>query len=139
MRKFTIFLLVAALFVATMPVNSMAYTSGGSSGGDVCAQAKNDASMDAGNNKWVWMAAGCFLSVWGILIAYVVAPSVPSTRVMGKSSEYVTNYTMCYQDTARSEQSMSAVWGCVVGTVVGLIAYVVYAVALTSAVVSTAY
>ena len=61
-------------------------------------------------------AAGCLLGVTGMLIAYVVTPTVPPERLLGKSPEYVAHYTSTYQRIVKSNQTRNATTGCVIGT-----------------------
>jgi hypothetical protein len=66
-------------------------------------------------NGTLWLAAGC-VSIFGIILAYLVEPSPPATALLGKSPEYVAAYTDAYKMTAKSIQTSKAWTGCIVGT-----------------------
>jgi hypothetical protein len=83
--------------------------------------AKADAKRDL---SWFpWFAAGCLLNVIGVGISYVVTSTPQTSRLLGKSSEYVDVYTKAYRSSARSIRAKYAWIGCGVmtatGTVVG--------------------
>ena len=134
MKKFGIVLIVVALLATCAPVMTLAY----STGGDACSQAKTDAGIDSGTSKWLWFGAGCFFNLLGVLGGYLVPMPVPSNRIMGKSADYVSNYTACYQEQSKSDNGMAAVWGCVASSVV-YIAYVVYWYVFAASVVASVY
>ena len=101
---------------------------------DVCVEAERDAETDT--NRTIWFIAGCLGGVLGLLIAHMVQPSPPATKLLGKSPEYVAVYTDCYKRKAKSIQTKTALTGCAVyaGCVVVL---VVAYVAIIAAVVSS--
>lgn len=92
------------------------------------ADAINDAQADT--NGTLWYFAGCLLGVIGILIAYVAEPSPPPARMMGKSAEYLTIYTMAYKSEARSLQGRSAIYGTLTVLAVVVVIYVIVIVAV---------
>lgn len=75
-------------------------------------QGKRDGERDAKGNA-VWFLSGCLLGGVGIIIAYVVEPSVPTEHLVGKSPEYVRGYSEGYKKKAQHKNAMNAVYGCV--------------------------
>jgi hypothetical protein len=82
------------------------------------AQGTQDAEADL--NGAIWFLAGCGLTWIGIIIAYVVDPVPPASRMMGKSPEYVVAYTAAYKAAGKSAQAHQAIIGCVVNVAVSL-------------------
>ncbi len=72
-----------------------------------CDAGRADADAEVGGT--LWFILGCF--VWGVLFAYVIAPSVPEESLKGKTAEYVRSYTECYKDVASSIQVKWAWYG----------------------------
>ncbi|MEO0076897.1 MAG: hypothetical protein ABIK19_04470 [candidate division WOR-3 bacterium] len=103
---------------------------------DIVSQARMDAEVDAKSdvNSMLWMGAGCVLGVVGILVAYLVEPSPPASRLMGKSPEYVTAYTDHYKSVSKSEQGKKAITGCAIGYGLAAIVYVIYVALIAAAV-----
>ena len=64
--------------------------------------AEQDAELDV--SKILWIVVGFFISVVGILIAYIYQPNPPATKLIDKSQEYVMFYTEAYKDKSRSIQ-----------------------------------
>ena len=107
-RKPLSFVMVMLLFF--MPILVFSQQS------DEMSRAIADATRDAQLvNTKIWGAAGCLLGVTGMLIAYVVTPTVPPERLLGKSPEYVAYYTSTYQRIVQSNQTRNATTGCVIG------------------------
>ena len=95
--------------------------------------AERDAQNDV--NKGLWFLGGCFGGVIGVIIAYGVEPSLPATRLLGKSPEYVAFYTQAYAEKAKKLQTNSALGGCCISTL-----YVaIYGVAMFAAHSSTGH
>ena len=65
-------------------------------------QGEQDAEQDV--TKILWVVVGFFISLIGILIAYIYQPSPPATRLIDKSHEYTMFYTEAYQAKSRSVQ-----------------------------------
>lgn len=63
---------------------------------------EQDAELDV--SKILWIVVGFFISVIGILIAYIYQPNPPATKLMDKSQEYVMFYTEAYKEKSRSIQ-----------------------------------
>jgi len=97
---------------------------------DACTQAKMDAQADT--NKTMWMLGGCLFGLLGVGAAYVLEPSPPASRLVGKPSEYVAYYTDCYRDEAKRIRTKGAWLGCVVGSVLSVAWYVVLVAAAAS-------
>lgn len=91
-------------------------------------QGRMDGERDGKSDvsQWLWMGAGCLFNLLGIGAAYIIVPSAPATRLLGKSSEYTAAYTEAYQNGARGSQVRNAVIGCVVGTVAYSLFYLFY-------------
>ncbi|MCK4225846.1 hypothetical protein KAX29_03035 [candidate division WOR-3 bacterium] len=100
-------LLVFMVLIILTPTISIAQTS---EIGDACDQAKRDANEDA--NRVLWYGGGCLFGIFAVGAAYVIEPSPPATRLIGKSSEYVAVYTDCYIAKKKSIRGMSALGGC---------------------------
>ena len=81
------------------------------------AAAERDAQADV--NKPIWFCVGCF-GLIGLVASYVYTPSPPTSRFIGKSSEYVQTYTTAYSTKAKSIQTRQAITGCVAGCLVGV-------------------
>jgi hypothetical protein len=84
-------------------------------------------------NTTLWFFAGCLLGWVGLLLAYVIAPEVPSQHLIGKSAEYARGFTEGYQEKAKKKQTTNALYGCIVGTVAYIGCYVIYVAAVVSA------
>jgi hypothetical protein len=95
--------------------------------GSVMAQATEDAEADS--NGVAWFFIGC-LGLLGILIAYVAEPVPPPQRLMGKSPEYVNAYVGAYKAAGKSAQGKQAIIGCLVGTGIAVVFYVILIAAL---------
>ncbi len=89
---------------------------------NACSQAKIDARIDI--SKAMWVLGGCFLGPLGVWTAYVIESSPRAARFIGKSSDYVRDYTLCYSKEVKRLRGRSAIAGCMVGTpVVGFFIY----------------
>jgi hypothetical protein len=64
---------------------------------------------------------------------------VPANRIMGKSADYVTNYTQCYQEQTKSDNGMAAIWGCVTEVGIVVIIWVIELATVATVVASTPY
>ncbi|MGB9743074.1 MAG: hypothetical protein ACPL0F_07990, partial [bacterium] len=89
-------------------------------------QGKIDGEKDA-EGQILWFGAGCLLGVVGILIAYLVPPSVPGDRLIGKSPEYVQGYTEGYQKKSREKNALWATSGCLTLTAFYLVYFLLIA------------
>ncbi len=100
---------------------------------DLCITAKRDAEKDNGGSFWMWAGLGCLGSVAGsilgivaIICGYAISMPVPVYRILGKSSDYVNEYTSCYQEYTRSANGNSALVGCLAPYVLALVAVGIY-------------
>ena len=84
----------------------------------VCSTAKNDARAA---NTVPYMVGGFCCGVFGFVFAAVSSPAVPADRLAGKSSDYTSAYTRCYQNEARGRNMKAACGGWAIGTAVGLV------------------
>ena len=91
------------------------------------AQAEDQARMDARSDVkgGTWFIVGCLLGLVGWIIAYVVEPNPPATRLLGQSPDYVAVYTDAYKREGKKVQSQKALSGCLVGTCVSVILEVI--------------
>jgi uncharacterized membrane protein YfcA len=69
----------------------------------------------------IWFLAGFACGPLGIGGAYIVPPEVPTASLLGKSSQYVLGYTAGYQKKVKAHNIGSAVAGCLVGSLVGIL------------------
>jgi hypothetical protein len=88
------------------------------------AMAKGSADGQAEGGGALWFFAGCALGVLGIVLGYVVDPTPPPERLIGKSPEWSMAYSNAYKSAAKSEQGKQAIIGCLVGTAVFVAIYV---------------
>lgn len=115
-----------ALLLVTCPLMSQQSS-------DEFVKGRIDGEQDA-KAEGIWILAGCALGVTGILLAYLVEPSVPAGQLVGKSSAYVMGYTDGYKSKTKSLNAKQAITGCVISSVAWVTLYVVL---LTSAEAST--
>ena len=81
--------------------------------------AERDAELDV--SKILWVVVGFFISLIGILIAYIYQPNPPATKLVDKSQEYAMFYTEAYQAKARNLQLTYAAIGFAIGAGIGII------------------
>lgn len=125
------FSFIMALLLFTMPLLTLAQQT------DDAAQAIADATRDAKlADTQIWGAAGCFLGVTGMLIAYAVTPTVPPEKLLGKTPEYVAYYTSTYQKLVKKDRTTRATVGCAIGTGT---AVVVWTILLSAAQAQSGY
>jgi hypothetical protein len=91
--------------------------------------ARMAAERDAGSDvsMWLWLGAGCLFNLLGVGAAYVIVPSPPASRLLGKSNEYIAAYTDMYKESARGIQVKNALIGCGISSV-GYVLYWVFVV-----------
>ena len=97
---------------------------------DARMAAEADAKSDV--SSWLWLGAGCLFNLLGVGAAYVILPSPPASRLLGKSHEYVAVYTDSYQAAARNIQVKNALIGCGLSAV-GWVLYWVFWVVIFGA------
>jgi hypothetical protein len=83
---------------------------------NACKQGEFDAQRDV--NGTLWLAIGFFGGIFGVAAAYLIEPTPPASRLLGKSPEYIQAYTDCYTSAAKSIQTKKAITGCVVSGLV---------------------
>ena len=76
---------------------------------DAVFAAEQDANTDL--NKLVWLCAGFFGNIIGVLVAYIYQPAPPLTRLYEKSEEYKLFYNDTYKAKLRSGQLTYALIG----------------------------
>ena len=127
MKHKLVFVLFAVVLLAS--VNPVIAQEGVGETSDICQRAKLDAQADV--NKMLWFGAGCLFGIFGLGAAYIIEPSPPATRLLGKPPEYVAVYTDCYRDEGKRIQTKNALVGCLIGEAAVLI---IYAIAFAGAV-----
>ena len=90
--------------------------------------AENDAKSDV--NKIIWVCAGLFGNIIGILVAYIYQPTPPLSRLFEKSDVYKMYYTDKYKDKTRSEQIIYALIGLLilVGVYIFIFGYAIFTI-----------
>lgn len=81
--------------------------------------AEQDAELDV--SKILWIVVGFFISLIGILIAYIYQPNPPATKLIDKSQEYAMFYTEAYKDKSRSIQLTYSAIGFAIGVGIGIV------------------
>ncbi len=89
---------------------------------DVCMKAEWQAERDSHKNEWLWFGGSCLFPLIGVGAAFLIEPSPPMYRLVGKPPEYQRMYIDCYKSKAKEKQINNAVLGAVTGIaiVVGL-------------------
>ena len=104
---FHISVLFMAILVFSMPLVPLAQQA--SVQAEAIAEAEADAEADVQKN--LWLVLGCFFPVLGVVAGYVIAPSPPSSKFLGKPPEYVAFYTDAYQAKSKNIQGRRALIG----------------------------
>lgn len=89
-------------------------------------QARMDGEQDAETDvsRILWIVVGFFISLIGVIIAYVYQPSPPATRLFEKSQEYVMFYTEAYKNKARSIQLTNTLIGLGISFGIGILFFI---------------
>lgn len=82
-----------------------------------------EAAAERDVDKTMWLALGCLLGVFGLAAAYLIAPNPPAQALLGKSPEYIAVYTDAYRKEGKKLQGSKALIGCLAGTAVQVVAY----------------
>lgn len=92
-------------------------------GSSDCTQAKIDGKAD-GKSKAspAWFLAGLGCGCLGVGAAFLIKPSVPSDKIMGKSAEYIVCYEQEYKKAAAGKQAGYALVGWIVWILIYTIA-----------------
>jgi hypothetical protein len=119
-------ILAMVLAVVTVPTLMQA-----SEMDDARMAAERDGKSDV--NGMLWLGAGCCCGWLAVGAAYLMEPSPPASRLLGKSPEYVTAYTDTYVATGKSAQTSNAWTGCVVNALANTVILIIYFAVLASA------
>jgi hypothetical protein len=114
--------LALAVAVLVYPTTALAQEATGTAAEGVVA---GQVDGRANTSGCLWFGAGCMFTYFGVGAAYLITPSPPATRLLGRSIEYVYAYTDAYAASARSVQTSNAWWGCILSNTVGWGLYVV--------------
>lgn len=85
----------------------------------IMQEAEADAHADVSGT--VFGIGGFFCGIFGWLAATLISPDVPSARLIGKSSNYVSIYTQAYKDKVKSIRTTAACTGWVLGSAVSVL------------------
>ncbi len=85
-------------------------------------QARIQAEQDV--TKILWIVVGFFISLIGILIAYIYQPTPPATRLIDKSHEYTMFYTEAYKAKSRSIQLTYSAIGFAVAAGISILIFI---------------
>ncbi len=77
---------------------------------DMAARRDGETAGKANASK-AWFAAGCLLDLIGVAGAYLIVPDPPAEALMGKTADYVADYTAGYKDAIRGEDTKYALYG----------------------------
>lgn len=100
-KNICIFLIILMIVTPALTQQSSDYLTGKADG------ARDGAS--AASPLWIVAGIGC--GVFGVGAAYLMPPSPPAERLIGKSPEYVAGYTESYRNSARNRQTLYACAG----------------------------
>lgn len=89
------------------------------------ARVDGERDANADTSGILWFGAGCALGAIGIVLGFVIDPSPPAARLMGKSPEYVAAYSASYKSAGKSAQGKLAIYGCATTTLVVLAIYII--------------
>jgi hypothetical protein len=96
-----------------------------------CQQAIADAKADV--SAWQWIGVGCLFTLFGVAAAYIIKPTPPPDKLLGKSPEYVESYTDCFVKQCRRTRGGNAWIGLGVSTAATLVVGIVVLAAAASA------
>ena len=88
-----------------------------------CMDGKRQAEQNI--SGFGWFAIGCVGGCIGYIIALSI-PNPPSEQLLGKSPEYVDEFTRCYQNRGKSIKRRNAMWGMITETGVLVASYIIY-------------
>jgi len=100
-----------------------------------CQEAKTAAEEDV--NGTLWFLGGCIGGIIGLGAAYIIEPDPPSQALVGKSDQYVAEYTDCYAEAGGDKQQDQALYGCLANAAATAAIYGLQAIVLTSAATTT--
>ena len=132
--------LLMVFMVLTLPATMLAAENEGSTASVTAAMANGQRDAKTDTNTFLWFAIGCgsglafgwmsYYGFAGVLAAYLIEPSVPATRLLGKSHEYIVAYTDAYKQEAKSIQTKNALYGCGTSAAIGLAGCITYIIVL---------
>ena len=96
-----------------------------------CAEAKAAAEDDV--NGTLWFLGGCLGGIIGLGAAYIIEPDPPSQALVGKSDQYVAEYTDCYAEAGGDKQQDRALYGCLTNAAATAALYGLQAIVFASA------
>ena len=103
-----------------------------------CPEAKAAAENDV--NGTLWFLGGCLGGIIGLGAAYIIEPDPPSQALVGKSDQYVAEYTDCYKNAAGDTQQTQALYGCLASVAAyGAFYAILAATAASSTATTTTY
>lgn len=119
MRKYSsILFLTLSLSLVIQPIN---FTANAFDSDDPVADARMHAAGESGGT---WFMIGCVGGLIGYIIAAAVTPTPPATALVGKDEAYVATFSDTYASEVQSSRKSNAMYGCLVGTGVSVLAYV---------------
>ena len=107
--KFHVLVIFMTGLIFSIPFVSLAQRN------SIQAEAVAAAELDAetNTNTSLWFFIGCLGGLLGLVYSNFDTPTVPASRLMGKSPEYVAFYSDAYVLKAKKLQTDSAVRGCI--------------------------
>ena len=108
--------LLLSVLIAGLPVGqSLAQAQGGYNPGSGCMDGESAGERAVSGGSW--FIIGCLGGIWGLLAANLMAPTTPSSQLLGKDPAYVAAFTDCYQKKVKSLRTKNAMSGCITSIV----------------------
>ena len=120
----TFHLLVFLMVVLTFRISVISLAQEASVQVEAIAAAERDAEVDSDTTFWFFV--GCMGSVFGLMYAHYANPTVPTSRLLGKSAEYTAIYSDAYKLKVKQIQTSQATRGCIAQGIVSLAAPACY-------------
>ncbi|MEX0684372.1 MAG: hypothetical protein WD098_00090 [Balneolales bacterium] len=118
-RKYSsILFLILSFSLIVQPIN---LTANAFSDSDPAADARMHAANESGSS---WFLIGCLGGFIGYIIATAVTPNPPASAIVGKDEAYVATFSDVYVSEVQSKRKDNAMYGCLVGTGLSVLAYV---------------
>ena len=89
----------------------------------ITAKAKQDAKADAKLSSMTWYSAGFFFGLIGVGASYIANPTIPYSKLLGKTPNYILIYTEEYKKAMRKERTNQAKTGCILGIGITVLYY----------------
>lgn len=104
---------------------------------DEIAKAVKQAEIDAKNdvNMVKWLYTGCFAGLIGYAVACSSEPTPKTSRILGKSPEYIEAYTKAYKEKVKFLRKENAIPGCILNTTF-VVLYVYASIAIVGSIMS---